>query len=196
MQNVDLAVIGSGPAGQRAAIQAVKLGKRVVVVEKRLVVGGVCANFGTIPSKTLREAILHLSGFRHRNVYGRSYAVKRRNTFGELRLRINNVIQHEVEVARDRMMRTGVEILQGTARFQSPNVIQVNADDTTTSIRADKVIIAAGTVPYRADRVPFNGRNIIDTDRLFEPCILEKISAKCARTRKAKSSQRSRMDVK
>ncbi|MDZ4857527.1 MAG: Si-specific NAD(P)(+) transhydrogenase [Candidatus Hydrogenedentes bacterium] len=168
MQKVDLLVIGSGPAGQRAAIQAVKLGKRVVVAEKRSIVGGVCTNFGTIPSKTLREAILHLSGYRHRNVYGRSYAVKRRVTFGELRTRINNVIQHEVEVARDRMMRTGVEIIAGTARFEAPHIVQINSDSTTMSIEAAKIIIAAGTVPYRADRVPFNGRNIIDTDRLFE----------------------------
>ncbi|HRI87776.1 MAG TPA: Si-specific NAD(P)(+) transhydrogenase [Candidatus Hydrogenedentes bacterium] len=168
MQKVDLLVIGSGPAGQRAAIQGVKLGKRVVVVEKRSVVGGVCTNFGTIPSKTLREAILHLSGYRHRNVYGRSYGAKRRVTFGELRTHINIVIQHEVEVARDRMMRTGVEIIPGTACFETPNIIRVSHEDSITSIEAEKVIIAAGTIPYRAERVPFNGRNIIDTDRLFE----------------------------
>lgn len=168
MQKVDLLVIGSGPAGQRAAIQGVKLGKRVVIVEKQQVVGGVCANLGTIPSKTLREAILHFSGFRHRAAYGRSYTVKRRVTFGELRLRINQVIQHEIEVARDRMMRTGVEILNGVARFESPNTVSISAEDNVTTVEAEKIIIAAGTVPYRADRVPFNGRNIIDTDRLFE----------------------------
>ncbi len=168
MQKVDLLVIGSGPAGQRAAIQGVKLGKRVVIVEKQDVVGGVCANLGTIPSKTLREAILHFSGFRHRHAYGRSYAVKRRVTFGELRMRINQVIQHEVEVARDRMMRTGVEILTGVARFESPNTVSVTNADNVSTVEADKIIIAAGTVPYRADRVPFNGRTIIDTDRLFE----------------------------
>ncbi|MBM3289955.1 MAG: Si-specific NAD(P)(+) transhydrogenase [Candidatus Hydrogenedentes bacterium] len=168
MQKVDLLVIGSGPAGQRAAIQGVKLGKRVVIVEKQDVVGGVCANLGTIPSKTLREAILHFSGFRHRAVYGRSYSVKRRVTFGELRVRINHVIQHEIEVARDRMMRTGVEILTGTARFESPNSVSITNADNVTMVEADKIIVAAGTVPYRAERVPFNGRNIIDTDRLFE----------------------------
>lgn len=169
MQKVDLLVIGSGPAGQRAGIQGVKLGKRVVVVEKQKVVGGVCTNLGTIPSKTLREAILHFSGYRQRNVYGRSYAVKRRVTFGELRTRINYVIQHEIEVARDRMMRTGVEIATGTARFESPTLVSVISETSTTQYSADRIIIATGTVPYRADRVPFNGRNIVDTDRLFEP---------------------------
>jgi NAD(P) transhydrogenase len=168
MQHVDLLVIGSGPAGQRAAIQGVKLGKRVIVVEKQNVVGGVCTNTGTIPSKTLREAILHFSGYRHRAVYGRSYSVKRRVTFPELRQRINHVVQHEIEVARDRMMRTGVEIASGVARFESPNRVCVQAEDHIRSIDADKIIIATGTKPYRAARVPFNGQSVIDTDTMFD----------------------------
>ncbi|GMU93035.1 MAG: putative soluble pyridine nucleotide transhydrogenase [Candidatus Hydrogenedentota bacterium] len=166
---VDLAVIGSGPAGQRAAIQAVKLGRRVVLIEKKRLVGGVCTHTGTIPSKTLREAIMHFSGYRHRNVYGRSYAVKRRVTFTELRHRINYVVQHEIEVARDRLMRTGVDIITGIARFESPHRLTVDSDGAISHVEADKIIIATGTVPYRAERVPFNGRTIIDTDRLFEP---------------------------
>lgn len=170
MHEVDLLVIGSGPAGQRAAIQGVKMGKRVVVVEKRQVVGGVCTNTGTIPSKTLREAVMYFSGFRHRRVYGRSFMVKRGVTFGDLRQRVNHVVSHEIEVARDRMMRTGVEIVYGTASFMSPNEVRVAlGEDENKVYRAERIIIATGTKPYRAERVPFDGRHIIDTDQLFDP---------------------------
>jgi len=169
MQQVDLLVIGSGPAGQRAAIQGVKLGKRVLVIEKQDVVGGVCTNTGTIPSKTLREAVMYFSGFRHRNVFGRSFMVKRKVTFGDLRQRVNTVVAHEIEVARDRMARTGVEIVYGTASFLSPNEVRVDRPDGQRVYRAERIIIATGTKPYRAERVPFDGRNIIDTDQLFDP---------------------------
>src|SRR5262245_12869688 len=96
----DLVVIGSGPAGQRAAIQAAKLDKHVAVVERKSVVGGVCINTGTIPSKTLREAVLYLSGFRERTFYGASYSVKQNITMEDLLLRANQVIRHEVDVTR------------------------------------------------------------------------------------------------
>ncbi|MBI2435887.1 MAG: Si-specific NAD(P)(+) transhydrogenase [Candidatus Hydrogenedentes bacterium] len=170
MKQVDLLVIGSGPAGQRAAIQGVKLGKRVVLVEKKQVVGGVCTNTGTIPSKTLREAILYFSGLRQRSVYGRSYMVKRDVTFSDLRHRIEHVVQHEVEVARDRLMRTGVDIVYGTGSFETPNCVAVhNGAGEPRRFEASKIIIATGTRPYRAERVPFNGRTIIDTDTIFTP---------------------------
>ncbi|MCA9441881.1 MAG: FAD-dependent oxidoreductase, partial [Candidatus Omnitrophica bacterium] len=87
-KKVDLVVIGSGPAGQKAAIQAVKLGKQVALVEKRRVVGGVCTHTGTIPSKTLREAIMYLSGYRQRSLYGRGYAVKKNVTYQDLILHV------------------------------------------------------------------------------------------------------------
>src|SRR5258708_14026745 len=94
----DLLVIGSGPAGQRAAIQAAKLNKRVVIAERRAVIGGVCTNTGTIPSKTLREAVLHLSGFRERGFYGDSYAVKQNITLQDLLFPTHQVIRHEIHV--------------------------------------------------------------------------------------------------
>lgn len=169
---VDLLVIGSGPAGQRAAIQGVKLGKKVVLAERRLVVGGVSTNTGTIPSKTLREAVLYFSGYRQRNLYGRSYMVKRDVTFSDLRHRVQHVIQHEIEVARDRLMRTGVEIVYGTASFEGPNEIKIQGSVDVRRIEAEKIIIATGTQPYRAERVPFNGQNIIDTDAMFQPGFL------------------------
>src|SRR5512134_3592422 len=96
----DLLVIGSGPAGQRAAIQAAKLDKRVAIVEKKAVVGGTSVNLGTIPSKTLREAVLYLSGYRERGVYGASYTVKQNITMADLLLRIDHVTRHEIDVTR------------------------------------------------------------------------------------------------
>lgn len=169
MQKVDLVVIGSGPAGQRAAIQAVKLGKSVVIVERKQALGGVCTNTGTIPSKTLREAILYFSGYRQRNVYGRGYKVKQSVSFADLRHRIDHVIEHEIEVARDRLTRTGVEVLHGTASFVNPHQVEVRSGAEVKQIAAEKFIIATGTQPYRADRVPFNDRTIIDTDAMFKP---------------------------
>ena len=169
MKEVDLLVIGSGPAGQRAAIQGVKLGKRVVVVEKRNVVGGVCTNVGTIPSKTLREAIIFFTGYRQRNIYGRSFSIKENITFDDLRQRVDHVVKHEVEVARDRLTRTGVEIAYGTASFIDPHTVRVVQDHSEVSIRAENVIIAVGSTPYRAARVPFNNVNIVDSDTMWEP---------------------------
>ncbi len=169
MHKVDLLVIGSGPAGQRAAIQGAKLGKKVVVVEKKSMVGGVCTNTGTIPSKTMREAIMFLSGIRQRPIYGRSFMIKRNVTFSDLRQRIDHVIKHEIEVARDRLMRTGCEIVYGTGRFESPHRVSVDMGDDTRVFEARKIVIATGTKPYHAERVPFNGRTIIDTDQMFDP---------------------------
>lgn len=166
---VDLVVIGSGPAGQKAAIQGVKLGKKVVLVEKRRVVGGVCMHTGTIPSKTLREAILYLSGYRQRGIYGRGYSVKKNVTYEDLILHVNHVVSHETEVTNDQLRRNGVEVVQGTAQFLDPHRITVVGDQGQTLLQADKVILATGTVPYRSSRIPFNNINILDTDVLFSP---------------------------
>src|SRR5262252_1830767 len=113
----DLVVIGSGPAGHRAAIQAAKLDKRVAVIEKRAVVGGVCINTGTIPSKTLREAALRLSGYRERGIYGASYSVKQHITMADLLFRVDHVVQNEIDVARHQLLRNGVDILCARASF-------------------------------------------------------------------------------
>src|SRR5450631_4381317 len=113
----DLLVIGSGPAGQRAAIQAAKLDKRVALIEKKTVVGGVCINTGTIPSKTLREAVLYLSGYRERGFYGSSYSVKQNIKMEDLLMRTEQVIRHEVDVTRHQLMRNRVEVISGLAKF-------------------------------------------------------------------------------
>ncbi|GIX08123.1 MAG: hypothetical protein KatS3mg115_2526 [Candidatus Poribacteria bacterium] len=122
----DLIVIGSGPAGQRAAIQAAKLEKRVAVVEKRAVIGGVCVNTGTIPSKTLREAVMRLSGYRDREVYGVSYRVKERITMQDLLFRVDHVMRHETDVMRHQLIRNGVEVIAAEASFVDPHTVRLN----------------------------------------------------------------------
>lgn len=123
----DLIVIGSGPAGQRAAIQAAKIGKKVVVLEKKMVLGGVCINTGTIPSKTLREAVLYLSGYRQRGLYGSSYSVKDKITITDLLYRVDHVVKHELDVTRHQMLRNGVELINAEGSFIDPHTIKLKS---------------------------------------------------------------------
>src|ERR1700741_1999452 len=125
MQSFDLIVIGSGPAGQRAAIHGAKLGKKVAVIEKTDYVGGCCINTGTIPSKTMREAVLHLSGYYYQNVYGINYRVKETITMSDLSFRAQHVIKTEIDVTRAQLSRNGIELLNGLASFLGPNEIRV-----------------------------------------------------------------------
>src|SRR6202453_4138507 len=144
-QQYDLVVIGSGPAGQRAAVAAAKLGKRVVVVEARSMVGGVCINTGTIPSKTMREAVLHLSGYNYRSVYGVNYRVKEKITMADLAFRVQAVIKTEVDVTEAQLSRNGIDIVQGLARFIDPTHIRVEGPQGDVTLEGDHVIIAVGT---------------------------------------------------
>ena len=121
MQTFDMIVLGSGPAGQRAAIQAAKCGRRVAVVEKREVVGGACVNTGTIPSKTMREAVLHLSGYNYQNIYGMNYRVKEKITMADLAFRVQHVIKTEVDVTQAQLSRNNIEMLVGCASFKDPH---------------------------------------------------------------------------
>ena len=121
MQQYDLIVIGSGPAGQRAAIQGAKSGKRVALVEKREVVGGACINTGTIPSKTMREAVLHLSGYNYQSIYGINYRVKEKITMADLAFRVQHVIKTEIDVTEAQLSRNGIEVIYGIARFVDPH---------------------------------------------------------------------------
>src|SRR5215472_10857946 len=125
MQTYDLLVIGSGPAGQRAAIQAAKSGKRVAVVERRECVGGVCINTGTIPSKTMREAVMHLSGFNYQNIYGVNYRVKEKITMADLAFRVQHVIRTEIDVTMAQLSRNNVEMLTGAASFLDSHTVRV-----------------------------------------------------------------------
>src|ERR687887_143288 len=127
MQTYDVIIIGSGPAGQRAAIQAAKLGKRVAVVERREVVGGACINTGTIPSKSMREAVMHLSGYQYQSIYGMNYRVKENITIAELSFRVQHVVKTEIDVTQAQLSRNGVDVVYGAASFLDPHRIQVNS---------------------------------------------------------------------
>jgi NAD(P) transhydrogenase len=162
----DLLVIGSGPAGQKAAIQAAKLGRRAAVVERQQL-GGASVNRGTIPSKTLREAIVYLTGFSQRAMYGESYRVKNEITVDDLRLRTRQVIDREVDVVRHQLMRNHVELIEGSACFLEPHTISVSGFDNRR-LTAEYVVIATGTRPARPLAVEFDDRTILDSDGLLQ----------------------------
>jgi NAD(P) transhydrogenase len=167
MQSYDLLVIGSGPGGQRAAIQAAKSGKRVALVEKRECVGGVCINTGTIPSKTMREAVLHLSGYYYQGIYGMNYRVKEKIGMADLSFRVQNVIKTEVDVTQAQLSRNGIDVLNGTASFVDPTHVRVTSLRGQTDIEAPSIIIATGTKPAVSPKVPLNGKTIINSDQLL-----------------------------
>jgi NAD(P) transhydrogenase len=167
MQTYDLLVIGSGPGGQRAAIQAAKSGKRVALVEKRECVGGVCINTGTIPSKTMREAVLHLSGYSYQGIYGMNYRVKEKISMSDLSFRVHNVIKTEVDVTQAQLSRNGIEVLTGAASFLDPTHLRVTSSRGQSDIEAPSIIIATGTKPAASPKVPLNGRSIINSDQLL-----------------------------
>src|SRR5689334_1721378 len=153
----DLLVIGSGPAGQKAAIQAAKLGRRVGIVERRHMVGGVCTNTGTIPSKTLREAVLYLTGLNQREIYGDSYRVKADLTIRDLEERTNRVIGRETDVIRNQLQRNRVELITGHARFVGPHTLGIALDDGgEMRPTAGQIVIAVGTRPARPANVAFD----------------------------------------
>jgi NAD(P) transhydrogenase len=166
----DMFVIGSGPAGQRAAIQAAKLGKQVAVAEKRAVVGGVCINTGTIPSKTLREAALYLSGYRERGLYGASYKVKQDITIDDLLFRAQHVIQNETEVVRDQLLRNSIELYSAEASFIDPHRLLLTdvADQGEQERTAARIVIAVGTRATRPDSIPFDGQRVFTSDQILE----------------------------
>lgn len=168
METYDLLVIGSGPAGQRAAIQAAKFGKRVALVEKMEVVGGVAINTGTIPSKTMREAVLHLSGFYWQSIYGVNYRVKEQITMADLCFRAQHVIKTEIDVTRAQLSRNGIEVLNGVASFVGPNHIKVVNTRGQSEYQAKDIVLATGTKPAISPLVPFNNRNIINSDQVLQ----------------------------
>jgi NAD(P) transhydrogenase len=168
VQTYDLLVIGSGPAGQRAAIQGSKMGKRVALVERREVVGGVCVNTGTIPSKTFREAVLHLSGYYYQNIYGVNYRVKDKITMADLAFRVQHVIKTEVDVIQAQLSRNNVELISGIASFIDPHTLKVTNTRQEQTYCSEHIVIATGTKPAFSPKVPINGRNIIDSDQVLE----------------------------
>ncbi len=167
MAHYDLLVIGTGPAGQKAAVQAAKLGKKVGIVERKEVVGGVCINTGTIPSKSLREAILYLSGFRQRNLYGADYRLKQTITIEDLAFRCQHVISNEIQIVQNQMARNRVDLLYGTASFVDHHRLRIQQTTGSVEHTADFIVVAVGTEPARPSHVPFDGSAIIDTDGIL-----------------------------
>ena len=169
MDRYDLIVIGSGPAGRRAAIQAAKFGRSVLVVERGQRVGGVSVHTGTIPSKTLRETVLNLTGWRERGFYGRSYRVKQDISAGDLRARLHMTLDHEVEILEHQFARNQVDTIWGEARFLDPHRIAVAGEaGESFEFAADRYLIAVGTKPFRPDYVPFDGRYVLDSDEILD----------------------------
>src|SRR6201986_591765 len=168
MITYDVLIIGSGPAGQRAAIYATKQGKKVAVVERMRSVGGVCINTGTIPSKTMREAVMHLSAYNYRSIYGMNYKVKEKITMADLAFRVQHVIKTEIDVTEAQLSRNGIDVLPGVASFEDANHVKVTNEGGTQTYEAKNIIIATGTKPADSPRVPINGRSIVNSDQILE----------------------------
>jgi NAD(P) transhydrogenase len=164
----DLLVIGSGPGGQKAAIQAAKLGRRAAVVDRREMVGGVCTNTGTIPSKTLREAVLYLTGMSERGIYGQSYRVKDEISSQDVFHRTQHVVQREIDVVRAQLARNRVALLHGHARFLDPHTLCVQAaSGEERRVSAARIVIAVGTRPAKPRTVAFDGHRVLSSDDLL-----------------------------
>jgi NAD(P) transhydrogenase len=168
MQAYDLLVIGSGPAGQRAAIQGAKLGKRAALIEKREVLGGACINTGTIPSKTMREAVMHLSGYRYQGIYGMNYRVKERITMADLSFRVQHVTRTEIDVTQAQLSRNGVDTLTGAASFLDTGRVRVMSARGQSDYEGEVIVIATGTKPAISPTVPLNGRTIVNSDQILD----------------------------
>ena len=165
----DLIVIGSGPAGRRAAIQAAKLGKRVLVVEQGRRVGGVSVHTGTIPSKTLRETVLNLSGWRERGFYGAAYRVKQDISAADLLTAPHITLDHEVEILEHQFARNGVDTVARLGAFPGPRRVEIVRDDgKAIAATAERFVIAVGTRPYRPDHIAFDGQRVLDSDEILD----------------------------
>jgi len=164
----DLLVIGCGPAGQRAAVQAAKLKKRVGVIDKREVVGGVCVHTGTIPSKSFKEAVVFLSGYRQRSVYGAGYRVKSDIEMSDLTFRCHRITQIEIDVIHHQLQRNGIDIIPGHASFVDEHTLEIQSSGGVIRKSAEIILIAVGARPRRLPEVPFDGSHIFDSDDILE----------------------------
>ncbi len=165
----DLVVIGSGPAGQKGAIAAAKSGKKVAIIERRLAtIGGVSLHQGTIPSKTIREAILHLTGYRQRHVFELAYAAKNKIKMNELKKKLLQVTANELRIIRDQLQRNNVEIFEGDAAFVDPNTVSIENGQGTVELSAKNILVATGSKPVRPSFVPFDGKQIFDSNEILE----------------------------
>ena len=168
-RDYDLIVIGSGPAGHRAAIQAAKIGKRTAIVEHKAVVGGACINTGTIPSKTLREAVMHLSGYNQRGVYGQAYRVKQKISMDDLLHRTDHVIRNEIDVTQHQLQRNNVEVILAAGSFVDPHTVRLKdvGNGGHRDVTTDRIVISVGTTCTRDEHIPLDGERIFISDDLL-----------------------------
>lgn len=163
-----MVVIGSGPAGEKAAIQAGKLGKKTAVIESRGVVGGVCVHTGTLPSKTLRETVLYISGLKQRSVYGVVCTVKSNVTVSELMYRTEHVIQNELEIIQNKLLRNGITVVAGRGRILGPNQVAIDSDETEVrNLETEAIIISTGSHPYRDPNIYYDGIHVFDGETIL-----------------------------
>ncbi len=175
MERFEICVIGSGPGGQKAAIQAAKLGRKVCIVEKMEQVGGVAIHTGTIPSKALREAIIQVTqGRDHLTVRG---DVKSgRIDIAHLLRSCQRIIATEMEIVQGQLRRNGVEIFTGEASFTGGHSLRVKGIQAELTVTADKFVIAVGTEPTRPQGVPFDRETVLTSDDLLHlPALPETI---------------------
>ena len=169
MNHYDMLVIGSGPSGRRAAVQSAKLGKSVLVVDKGRRLGGVSVHTGTIPSKTLRETVLNLSGWRERGFYGRGYRVKEDISASDLISRLHKTLDHEVEVLQHQFMRNSVKSLHALAKFTGPNTASITTEkEEVSEVGFSHALISVGTRPHRPDNIPFDEERVFDSDEILD----------------------------
>ncbi len=171
----DLVVIGSGPAGEKAAIEASRLRKTSAIVERHSMQGGVCIHTGTIPSKTLRETVVYIAGLRQRSVYGLMGGVKPNVTVRELMYRKGQVIQQELDVIQQNMARYGIDVIQGTGKIADPHTVTVtDREGNAVNLKAEVIVISTGTRPYHPKHVKFDNRYIYDGESILDLDVLPK----------------------
>ncbi len=168
MKHYDCVIIGTGPAGQKGAIQAAKLGKSVAIIEKNKVLGGAQINTGTIPSKALREAVLQLTAGNRRGTFGPSRRVSEKVTIADLVGFSQRVIRHEWEIIRDQFERNDIDLLWGQASFTGPNEVAIEGPNGIEKVTADRFLLGVGTRPARPESVPFNGKTIFTSDAVMK----------------------------
>ncbi len=167
MKNYDLIVIGSGPAGEKGACQAVYFGKSVALIEKEPAPGGACVNTGTIPSKTLRESALQLTGLKQRGLYGVDVSMRANISISDFMYRERVVVEKSWELIDDNLGHHGIDVYRGCARFASSHEIEINLGSSSIQIRGEKILIATGSSPFHPPTIPFDDVSIYDSDSIL-----------------------------
>jgi NAD(P) transhydrogenase len=163
----DMVIIGSGPGGQKAAIQGAKLGKRVLIIDANPQLGGACLQDGTIPSKSFREAILHLSGYRERSHYGKAYRVKQNVEMADLTSRNNGIINNIEQTIRSQLSRNNITIINGFGSIEGKNQVRVRHGKKEEVVHTEFIIVCTGTTPFHPPGFDVDAEVILDSDSIL-----------------------------